>query len=190
MTTSINITARLEGRIHENDLIEIANLAADNADGLIDTLLHHVFDESDDLITKKVSDNATWVIQHLHKKDFEQFVLPQKGELIKLAIRTHSESKQRMILSILRETEFSKDKLETEFIDFCLSTMMSCAHSVGTRSLCIHLAFKQCKHYPELVQELKQQLDLMDDELLQPSLKSAKNTTLIRIKKLVYEELD
>ncbi|MBQ4034951.1 MAG: hypothetical protein II623_05785 [Paludibacteraceae bacterium] len=188
MTTLTKIEELLEGRLHEKDLSEIANLAEDNANGLIDTLLQHVYEESDDPSVKKASDNATWALQHLHPKDRTTFVYPYKDQLIQLAINTQSPSKQRMVLALLRETEFEKADLQTDFIDFCLATMVSCEHAVGIRSLCIHLAFKQCRHYPELAQELKQQLELMEDGLLQPGLRNAKMNTLKLIKKLHYED--
>lgn len=178
MTNSVNIAKKLEERLHANDLSEIAHQAEGNADGTIDTLLHFACDETADPATKKIADNATWAIQHLLPKDFSQFVLPHKARLMQLAISTQSETKQRMLLSILRETTFEKDDLQTDFLDFCLSTIASAQHHVGTRALCIHLSYMQCRHYPELLKELKQQLELMDDGLLQPGLRSAKANTL------------
>ena len=189
MTHSVKtIEQKLDGRLHEKDLSEIANLAEDNANGLIDLLLRHIFEETDDPVAKKASDNATWVTQHLHPKDRTTYVYPHKAQFMRLAIDTQSPSKQRILLSMLRETEFDKTELQTDFIDFCLTTMLSCDHPVGIRALCIHLAYKQCRHYPELAQELKQQLGLMEDDLLPPGLKSAKTNTLKLINKLRYEE--
>ena len=45
------------------------------------------------------------------------------------------------------------------------------------------LAYEQMKFYPELLQELKAALDMLEQEVLSPGLASAKRQVMKRIKK-------
>jgi 3-methyladenine DNA glycosylase AlkD len=49
---------------------------------------------------------------------------------------------------------------------------------VGVRALCAKLAYLQCRHYPELLGELRQSLLMLDPALLKPGLKHMRNKIL------------
>jgi 3-methyladenine DNA glycosylase AlkD len=70
------------------------------------------------------------------------------------------------------------DQVDTALLDFCLGHLMDPSEAVGVRALCAKLAYLQCRHYPELLGELRQSLLMLDPALLKPGLKHIRNKIL------------
>lgn len=168
--------------MRQKDLEEIAEMVAEEAK-MVDLLLKAASNNSDEPTAKRTADNAAWALQHLKPEDAAKLLLPKKDTLINITLESGSATKQRILLSILREMPTAKDEVRPDLVDFCLNGMLNCSLPAGLRAQCIHQAYKQCRHYPELQQELKRQLQMMEDDLLQPALKSAKKNTLKLIAK-------
>ena len=59
--------------------------------------------------------------------------------------------------------------------------MISVQESTGVKALCMKLAYKQCVHFPELLEELRMHLEVMEPDLLSPGLKVARKKILNHI---------
>lgn len=118
---------------------------------------------------KRISDNAAWVMTHL-PKTADTFLNERQGSLINEAMHTTSPSKRRLIMNLLERTTFTREQIRTDFLDFCLNTIVS-NEPIGIRSLAIKLAYAQCIHYPELLTEFDNTLRMMDTTSLPPALK-------------------
>ena len=58
--------------------------------------------------------------------------------------------------------EIKEDDLRTDFLDFCFEHMTDVDEFPGIQSICMKLAFRMCKFYPELMDELKRTLEAME----------------------------
>lgn len=133
---------------------------------------------------EKTSWNALWVLSSLTNKESLTFLCQKHDELINLALKETHDGKKRLILNLLSKQEFSKDSLRADFIDFCMSRMLSATETVASKALCVKMAYKQCIHYEELKQELKQCLDMMLQEQLPPAVISAVTNIRKKLNKL------
>lgn len=65
---------------------------------------------------------------------------------------------------------------------FCLERMLSVKELPGVQSLCIKIAYELCRTIPELTQELKTTLEMMEGELC-PAIMSVRKNILKAIPK-------
>lgn len=133
---------------------------------------------------EKTSWNALWVLSCLTNQESLTWLCQKHDELINLALKETHDGKRRLILNLLSKQEFDKDGLRTDFIDFCMSRILSATETVASKALCVKMAYKQCIHYEELTQELKQCLDMMQQEQLPPAVISAVNNIRKKLNKL------
>ena len=68
--------------------------------------------------------------------------------------------------------------MRTDFLDFCLDHAIAVDESPGIQSLCMKLAFRMCRFYPELQEELLRILQAMEITYYKPSVKSVRNKIL------------
>lgn len=136
-------------------------------DRIIDELYRLTTDDDE-----KTSWNALWALSNLTDRDSRIWLQEKHDELISRAIEEAHDGKRRLILNLLSKQEFGKECLRADFIDFCLSRMLSATETVGSKALCIRLAYKQCIHYGELTRELRQSIDIMMQKPLSPAIKS------------------
>lgn len=171
-----DLLKRLSERIHENDIREIISLLSlqkdENGIHALYTWVYHT-----DL---RVSANAAWILTHLDACHTPWLYSRQK-ELIEEAMQTTNTGKRRLILTILLEQPFDKEEINGTFLEFCLKHMISVQESIGVKSLCMKLAYKQCVHFPELLEELRMHLEVMEPDLLSPGLKVARKKILNHI---------
>ena len=160
----------LKGRIGGADVLALAQ-SADREE-----LFMLLFNED-----KRTSNNAAWVMTHLPSSD-DAWLTEKHQALINEAMRTTSITMRRLTMTLLLRTEFSADDIRTDFLDFCLDIMMRPDQPNGVRSVAMKLAFLQCCHFPELLAELRQTLDIMEPEFLSPALKTTKRTLLKKIR--------
>lgn len=132
---------------------------------------------------EKTSWNALWVLSCLTNQESLTWLCQKHDELINLALKETHDGKRRLILNLLSKQEFDKNGLRTDFIDFCISRMLSATETVASKALCVKMAYKQCIHYEELTQELKQCLDMMQQEQLPPAVISAVNNIRKKLNK-------
>ncbi len=130
----------------------------------------------------RVGFNALWVFTHLSDDDMP-WLTSRRNDLIDLLLATDHIGKQRLILSLLDKMPAATDEVRTDYLDYCLSRINS-ALPYGIRAYCLKQAFAQCSRYPELVQELKAEIELMEQCELSAGLISARRQLLRRIARL------
>ena len=92
-------------------------------------------------------------------------------ELIEQAIQTENSSLRRFTLNIIERLKMNEEDLRTDFLDYCLEHMASIEEFPGVQTLCMKLAYRMCCFYPELMDELKRTLEMMDIEYYKPAVK-------------------
>lgn len=133
--------------------------------------------QSDD---RRISSNSLWVMTHLPKTD-AHWLASLREELIDALLVEKDVAKKRMILQLLREQEYEREDVRTDLLDYCLSKINSECEPYAVRCFCIYIAFKLCRHFPELLAELEQHLEMMEFQALSPGLKCALRHTKSKI---------
>ena len=59
----------------------------------------------------------------------------------------------------------------------------ACSQPYAIRCYCMKLAYEQMKYYPELLEELRMALDMLEQEVLSPGMLSAKRQIMKKIKR-------
>lgn len=170
----MSLRRRLARHIHKQDIQEIC-LTLQNQKNGREELFALLFDED-----KRTADNAAWTLTHL-PKEYRTWLASKQNALIDEIMKTTSTTKRRLILTLLERQPFAKEDLRTEFLDFCLLRIASPIQPVGIRALCVKLAYKQCHFYPELLEELKHTLDMLEQEGETPAIKNVKKNILKQI---------
>lgn len=174
---SHNLRNRLLGRIHENDIHELCHVIQCCEDhSLLEQLYTLLFDSE-----KRVADNAAWLFTHLDAAH-QGWLYPKCDELMQEAMSTSSETKRRLLLTLLAAQPLCEDNLRTDFLDFCMNQMMSSGSPVGVRALSMKLSYLLCRLYPELLAEFSSALEMLDDTSpLTPALRVARKNILKKI---------
>lgn len=86
------------------------------------------------------------------------------------------------MLNLLLSQPYTEEDIRTDFIDFCLARFTDARAPYAIRTLCIKLAYEQMKYWSELLNELRQMLDLISNEPLSPGLRSAWRQVIKKIK--------
>ena len=73
---------------------------------------------------------------------------------------------------------YQEVKAASDFLGFCFEHMMDVEEFPGIQSVCIKLAFRMCKFYPELMDELKRTLEAMEIDYYKPAVKGVRNKIL------------
>ena len=128
----------------------------------------------DDIIVAK---NAAWVLTHTSPEEIAT-IEQRKDELINLAMTTHDTSLRRLLLTLLERMTYDADSIRTDFLDFCIDGMQSLSEPPGVQSLCMKLAYKQCRLYDELLDELKVTLENMQIQYYKPAVHYVWRTVL------------
>lgn len=109
----------------------------------------------------KEASNAAWALTHLPEAD-NTYIDEHRDELVRLAVSTPEVPLRRLSLTLLERLEWGIEEVRTDLLDFCLERMVKGDEPYGVRSLCMKLAYQQCRHYPELKEELRQALLLIE----------------------------
>lgn len=125
----------------------------------------------------RASANALWALTHLPSQD-DVFIAEHRRDLTALALEAADATRRRLALTLLERLEWGVDQVDTALLDFCLGHLMDPSEAVGVRALCAKLAYRQCRHYPELLGELRQSLLMLDPALLKPGLRHVRNKIL------------
>lgn len=127
--------------------------------------------------------NAAWALTHLPKED-TIYIDTRRARLTDLAISTPDTSLRRLSLVLLERLEWGRGDVRTDLLDFCLEHMVRADEPYGVKALCMKLAYHQCRHYPELKEELRQNLLLMEPSELGAGVRHTRGKILgeLRIK--------
>ena len=121
---------------------------------------------------RRVAVNALWTFTHFAAADNE-WLYAKHDQLIERAITEQDVTKLRLILTLLLRQPFDEEDIRTDFIDFCLARITDARAPYAIRAQCIKLAYEQMRYWPELLDELRQTLNMISCEPLSPGLRSA-----------------
>ena len=125
----------------------------------------------------RVARSALWGLTKARKDELSQLQVIL-NEFIDQAMQTDNSSVRRLSLNVIERLEISEDDLRTDFLDFCFEHMMDIEEFPGIQSVCMKLAFRMCKFYPELMDELKRTLETMEIDYYKPAVKCVRNRIL------------
>ena len=125
----------------------------------------------------RVTRSALWGLTKASKEDLSQLQVIL-NVFINQAMQTENSSVRRLSLNIVERLEMSEYDLRTDFLDFCFEHMMNVEEFPGIQSVCMKLAFRMCKLYPELMEELKRTLEAMEIDYYKPAVKCVRSRIL------------
>jgi hypothetical protein len=125
----------------------------------------------------RVARSALWGLTKASKEELSQLQVIL-NELIDQAMQTENSSVRRLSLNLVERLEMSEDDLRTDFLDFCFEHMIDVEEFPGIQSVCMKLAFRMCKFYPELMDELKRTLEAMEIDYYKPAVKGVRSRIL------------
>ena len=120
----------------------------------------------------RTATNALWAFTHFDD-DHIALLADIRPQLIHLAMTAKLPALRRLPLNIILRLPQVDDETDVEFINFCIARITSATEPYAIRALCMKLAFKLCRHYPDLLNELNLTLDSLDSEPPSPGLYSA-----------------
>lgn len=121
---------------------------------------------------RRVAVNALWVFTHFAVVDNE-WLYAKHNQFIDRCLNEKDATKLRLMLTLLLRQPFDEEDIRTDFIDFCLMRLTDPKSPYAVRALCIKLAYEQMRYWPELLNELRQTLNIISCEPLSPGLRSA-----------------
>lgn len=121
---------------------------------------------------RRVATNALWVFTHFAAVDME-WLYAKHDQLIDRCLNEKDATKLRLMLNLLLRQPYTEEDIRTDFIDFCLTRLADPKSPYAVRALCIKLAYEQMRYWPELLNELRQTLEMISCEPLSPGLRSA-----------------
>ena len=125
----------------------------------------------------RVARSALWGLTKASKEELSQLQVIL-NELIDQAMQTENSSVRRLSLNIIERLEMHEEDLRTDFLDFCFEHMIDVEEYPGIQSVCMKLAFRMCKYYPELMDELKRILETMEIDYYKPAVKGVRSKIL------------
>ena len=153
----MNFRDRLFQRISMNDIHEITYLTQGNNKRKKE-LYDLLFDPED-----SIAYQAAWVMNHYSLWE-NRWLYDKQDELINEAMTCEHTGKRRLILSLLYRQPLGNPP-RVDFLDFCLEHMIAKKEPSGVQSLSLKLAYELCRPIPELAQELRTALEMMEGEL-------------------------
>ena len=175
---------KLLGKIGLNDIHEICFMTQGKEnDYRKEELYQFTFDEDD-----RVAFNALHALSHFDLANNE-WLYSKHDNLIDRVMKEKHVGKCRLMLNLLLRQPFKEDSIRSDFIDFCIAKITACAQPYAVRAYCMKLAYEQMKYYPELIEELRMALDMLEQETLSPGLLSAKRQIMKKIKRKLGKKL-
>ena len=121
---------------------------------------------------RRVAVNALWAFTHFAADD-NVWLFAKHDQLIDRSLKEHDTTKLRLMLNLLLSRRFTVEVIRPDFIDFCLARLTDTRAPYAIRAQCIKLAYEQMRYWPELLDELRQTLNMISCEPLSPGLRSA-----------------
>ena len=147
----------------------------------------------------RVARSALWGLTKANKEELSQLQVIL-NEIIDQAMQTENSSVRRLSLNVIERLwvlsgesvpegragerssgmrlEMHEDDLRTDFLDYCFEHMIDVEEYPGIQSVCMKLAFRMCKFYPELMDELKRTLEAMEIDYYKPAVKGVRSRIL------------
>lgn len=174
MRIAMNFKAKLSERIGMDDIHEILRLTQ-QSDKRKQELYDLVIGEDE-----KIGYHAAWIFTHF-SPEANKWLYEKQDELIDEVMMCEHGGKRRVVLNLLYKQPLA-DPPRVDFLDFCLERMLSVKELPGVQSLCMKIAYELCRTIPELTQELKTTLEMMEGELC-PAIRSVRKNILKAIPK-------
>ena len=92
------------------------------------------------------------------------------------------------MLNLLLRQPYTEEDIRTDFIDFCLTRLADTKSPYAVRAQCIKLAYVQMHYWPELLNGLRQTLEMISCEPLSPGLRSAWRQVMKRIEEYMCQK--
>ena len=127
-----------------------------------------------------VATNALWVFTHFSAVDNE-WLYAKHDQLIDRCLKEEDATKLRLMLNLLLRQPYAEEAIRTDFIDYCLMRLTDPKSPYAVRAQCIKLAYEQMRYWPELLNELRQTLNMISCEPLSPGLSSAWRQVMKRL---------
>ncbi len=169
----MNFKNKLTNRIGMDDIREILHLTHQN-DKRKEELYTLLFDEDD-----TIGYQAAWVFSHFSRQDNE-WLYTKQDELIDEVLVCKHGGKRRVLLNLIYKQPLTYPP-RVDFLDFCLERVNLSQELPGVQSLCIKIAYELCRHIPELNQELKIILEMIEGDL-PPAISTVKINVLKAMK--------
>ena len=125
----------------------------------------------------RVARSALWGLTKASKEELSQLQVIL-NDFIDQAIQTEDSSVRRLSLNVVERLKMDEDDLRTDFLDFCFEHMMDVEEYPGIQSVCMKLAFRVCRFYPELMDEMKRTLEAMEIDYYKPAVKCVRSRIL------------
>lgn len=170
----MNLLSRFSGRIHMEDIHETL-LYVEGSEQRKQELYELIYHERD-----MVAYQVLWVFTHLSPEENE-WLFTKQDELINEVLKCEHPGKRRLFLNLLLKQPLANPP-RVDFLDFCLERMISKDELPGVQSLCMKLAYELCRPIPELLQELRTMLEMMEPDLLLPSMRTVRKNVLKAMK--------
>ena len=158
----------LINRLSQSDIHELCALTQGERNNSLKEQLYQLTLDAD----RRVATNALWVFTHFALADNE-WLYAKHDQLIDRCLNEKDATKLRLMLNLLLSQPYTEEDIRTDFIDFCLARLTDTRAPYAIRAQCIKLAYEQMRYWPELLDELRQTLDLISCEPLSPGLRSA-----------------
>ena len=169
---------QLINRLSINDIYSLCLQTQDKENNCLKEELYQLtFDENE-----RVAFNALWALSHFDEAN-NPWLFQKHNELIDRVLVEKNEIRRRLMLQLLLRQPFEEETLRSDFIDFCIAKITACSQPYAIRCYCMKLAYEQMKYYPELLEELRMALDMLEQEALSPGLLSAKRQIMKKIKR-------
>ena len=167
----------LAHRFSQSEIMQLCALTqGEHNDNLKEELYQLTLDAN-----RRVAIDALWTFTHFAADD-NVWLFAKHDQLIDRCLNEKDTTKLRLILTLLLRQPFEEETVRTDFIDFCLARFTDVRAPYAIRALCIKLAYEQMKYWSELLNELRQMLDLISNEPLSPGLRSAWRQVMKKIK--------
>lgn len=167
----------LTHRLSQSEIMQLCALTqGEHNDNLKEELYQLTLDAD-----RRVAVNALWVFTHFAADD-NVWLFAKHDQLIDRCLEEQDTTKLRLILTLLLRQPFREEAVRTDFIDFCLARLTDARAPYAIRAQCIKLAYEQMHHWPELLNELRQTLEMISCEPLSPGLRSAWRQVIKKIK--------
>lgn len=158
----------LTHRLSQSEIHELCTLTqGEHNDNLKEELYQLTLDAD-----RRVATNALWVFTHFAAVDME-WLYAKHDQLIDRCLNEKDATKLRLMLNLLLRQPYTEEDIRTDFIDFCLTRLADTKSPYAVRAQCIKLAYVQMHYWPELLNELRQTLEMISCEPLSPGLRSA-----------------
>lgn len=158
----------LINRLSQSDIHELCALTQGERNNSLKEQLYKLTLDSD----RRVATNALWVFTHFSAVDNE-WLFAKHDQLIDRCLKEKDATKLRLMLNLLLRQPYTEEDIRTDFIDFCLTRLADTKSPYAVRAQCIKLAYMQMRYWPELLNELRQTLEMISCEPLSPGLRSA-----------------